>query len=288
MDSLSTQCAVRLEPGVHHLGGGGQVQAGGEEQQQLASSQKLHFGRNLFDVNPPYNQPCHRQGGTFSTLVCSALLPLAYKVNPDLVVLRCFLLISQSCPSFCISQSFVLGHFKLDLVNFTWFWAKECVTNTDLTQFSNRLVGSSAISSEDESFLVARSRWLISYNTNIWIFTFNCKLSIFHFFQPDLMMVSWFDQKYQTWYSGLQVHQYISQVHQIRTLANGSFILVMPTSGTYCHHTNQPTHTIIKHIWSSHISQFPVAKYFYSFIYQSCLNGSFVRKNNPIMQIWSF
>ena len=118
MASLSTQCALRLEPGVHHLGGGGQVQAGGEEQQQLASSQKLHFGRILFDVNPPYNQPCHRQGGTFSTLVCSALLPLGYKVNPDLVVLRCFLLISQSFPSFCISQSFVLGHFKLDLHDF--------------------------------------------------------------------------------------------------------------------------------------------------------------------------
>jgi len=63
-------------------------------------------------------------GGTFSTLVCSALLPLGYKVNPDLVVLR--------------------------------------------------LVGSSAISSEDESFLV----------------------------------------------------------HQIRALANGRLILVIPTSGS--------------------------------------------------------
>ena len=104
MASLSTQCAIRLEPGVHHLGGGGQVQAGGEEQQQLASSQKLHFGRNLFDVNPPSLQPCHCQGGTFSTLVCSALLPLGYKVNPDLVVLRYFLLISRVLQSIILSN----------------------------------------------------------------------------------------------------------------------------------------------------------------------------------------
>ena len=33
--------------------------------------------------------------GNFSTLVCSALLPLAYKLNPDLVLLRWYLLISK-------------------------------------------------------------------------------------------------------------------------------------------------------------------------------------------------
>ena len=60
--------------------------------------------------------PSDYQGETIPTLVCSVLLPLAYKINPDLVLLRCF-------PLICLFTSFLVQQ-PIKMFE-TWVWRQE-------------------------------------------------------------------------------------------------------------------------------------------------------------------